>query len=77
MNYINMEKEPQFLPFRRGNYMLMLTGILILIIGFVVMSLDNEPHGFGFLGLTLGPIIVMAGFIFEIFAILYNPKKEA
>lgn len=65
------------MPFKRGNYMLMLAGILILIIGFVVMSMDNEPHGFGFLGLTLGPIIVMAGFIFEIFAILYNPKKRA
>lgn len=77
MNYINMEKEPQFMPFKRGNYMLMLAGILILIIGFVVMSMDTEPHGFGFLGLTLGPIIVMAGFIFEIFAILYNPKKRA
>lgn len=65
------------MPFKRGNYMLMLAGILILIIGFVVMSMDTEPHGFGFLGLTLGPIIVMAGFIFEIFAILYNPKKRA
>ena len=57
--------------------MLMLVGILILIIGFVIMSLDTEPHGFGFMGLTLGPIVVMAGFIFEIFAILYNPRKQA
>ena len=55
----------------------MLIGILILIIGFVIMSLDSEPHGFGFLGITLGPIVVMAGFIFEVFAILYNPKKSA
>ncbi len=56
--------------------MLMLAGILILIIGFVIMSLDTQPHGFGFMGLTLGPIVVMAGFIFEIFAILYNPRKQ-
>lgn len=53
----------------------MLIGILILIIGFVIMSLDTAPHGFGFLGLTLGPLVVMIGFIFEIYAILYNPKK--
>lgn len=65
------------MPFKRGNYVLMLIGILILIIGFVIMSLDSEPHGFGFLGITLGPIVVMAGFIFEVFAILYNPKKSA
>ena len=55
----------------------MLVGILILVIGFIIMSMDNEPHGFGFLGLTLGPIVVMLGFIFEIFAILYNPKKQS
>jgi hypothetical protein len=39
------------------------------------MSLDSEQHGFGFLGLTLGPIIVMAGFVIEIFAILRKPTK--
>ncbi len=76
MNYTDMENNNQFMPFKRGNYVLMLVGILILIVGFVIMSMDSEPHGFGFLGITLGPIVVMAGFIFEIFAILYNPKKE-
>ncbi|AHM59171.1 hypothetical protein D770_04520 [Flammeovirgaceae bacterium 311] len=76
MNYTDMENNNQFMPFKRGNYVLMLIGILILIIGFVIMSMDSEPHGFGFLGITLGPIVVMAGFIFEIYAILYNPKKE-
>ena len=70
-----MENNTHLLPFKKGNYRLMLIGILILIIGFVIMSLDTEPHGFGFLGLTLGPLVVMIGFIFEIYAILYNPKK--
>lgn len=70
-----MEKNTHLLPFKKGNYRLMLLGILILIIGFVIMSLDTAPHGFGFMGLTLGPLVVMAGFIFEIYAILYNPKK--
>lgn len=53
----------------------MIAGIVTLIIGFTIMSIDKEPFGFGFLGLTLGPIIVMAGFITGIFAILYTPKK--
>lgn len=64
------------MPFKKGNYRLMLVGLLILVVGFVIMSLDNAPHGFGFMGLTLGPIVVMAGFIFEIYAILYNPRKQ-
>ncbi len=63
------------LPFGKKNYQLMIIGIVTLIVGFVIMSLDTKQHGFGFLGLTLGPIIVMAGFIIEIFAILHKPAK--
>ena len=58
------------LPFGKTNYTLMLAGIAIILIGFFVMSLDKEEFGFGFLGLTLGPIIVLAGFGLEFFAIL-------
>ncbi len=75
MNYTNMEKEPQRLPFEKINYILMLAGLAALILGFAIMSMDTERHGFGFLGLTLGPVIVMAGFIIEIVAILYKPKR--
>jgi hypothetical protein len=63
------------LPFGRKNYQLMIIGILTLVVGFTIMSLDNEQHGFGFLGLTLGPLVVMAGFIIEIVAILHRPAK--
>lgn len=54
----------------------MIIGAATLIVGFTIMSLDKEPYGFGFLGLTLGPIIVLAGFIVEIFAILHTPKEN-
>ena len=64
------------LPFGRKNYIIMLAGLAVLIIGFVVMSLDSEPYGFGFLGLTLGPVIVMTGFMIQFFAILHNPHKD-
>jgi len=63
------------LPFGKKNYQWMIIGVFTLILGFVIMSLDNKQHGFGFLGLTLGPIIVMAGFIIEIYAILHKPTK--
>lgn len=58
------------------NYILMIVGVVVLLIGFFVMSADTEDYGFGFLGLTLGPIIVMLGFVIEFFAILYKPKKS-
>lgn len=63
------------LPFGKKNYQWMIIGVITLIIGFVIMSLDGEPHGFGFLGLVLGPVVTMAGFIIEIYAILHKPTK--
>ena len=63
------------LAFKKTNYILMLVGIGLLIIGFFIMTLDKEDYGFGFLGITLGPIVVMVGFIIEFFAIFYKSKK--
>ncbi|MBP9927449.1 MAG: DUF3098 domain-containing protein [Cyclobacteriaceae bacterium] len=64
------------LPFRKRNYQLMVIGVLLLILGFTIMSLDKDPYGFGFMGITLSPIIVLAGFVVEIFAILHTPKEK-
>ena len=64
------------LPFNKKNYQRMVMGVITLIVGFTIMTLDKEPHGFGFLGLTLGPIVVLVGFVIEFFAILHTPEKE-
>ncbi len=63
------------LPFGRRNYTIMLAGIGVILLGFFIMTLDKEEFGFGFLGLTLGPIVVMSGFMLEFFAILSRPKN--
>lgn len=57
------------------NYILMLVGLGIITLGFVIIGLDQEPHGFGFMGLTLGPIITLAGFLFQFYAIFYRSEK--
>lgn len=69
------EKKNRF-AFDKENYKWMLIGIAVLITGFIIMSLDGEQHGQGFLGLTLGPIVIMAGFILEFYAIFKKPKAE-
>ncbi len=62
------------LPFGRKNYILMITGIAVLILGFTLMGLDTEPYGFGVLGITIGPITIIVGFVIEFFAILSKPE---
>ena len=64
------------LPFGKKNYQMMVVGLVIITVGFIVMTLDTEPHGFGFLGLTLSPITVLTGFVVEVFAILHTPKED-
>lgn len=54
----------------------MLTGIAVLVIGFVIMTMDKEQYGLGFLGITLGPLVVLTGFVIEIFAILAKDKSH-
>ncbi len=63
------------LAFKKANYILMLIGIGILTLGFFIMTMDKEDYGFGFFGITLGPIVVMAGFVLEFFAIFHKSKK--
>jgi hypothetical protein len=63
------------MPFGPQNYQLMAIGVAVILIGFFIMTLDKEEFGFGFLGLTLGPLVVLSGFILEFFAILRKPKK--
>ena len=62
------------MPFNNSNYKLMGIGVAIIFIGFFIMTLDTEDYGYGFIGLTLGPIIVLFGFIFQFFAIFHKGK---
>lgn len=72
VNYTRMNK----LPFGKSNYTLMIIGVVVILLGFFIMSLDSEEFGFGTLGLTVGPLVVMSGFILEFFAILRNPSQN-
>ena len=66
-------KNPK-MPFNSKNYKLMIIGVVIIVTGFVIMSVDGEEYGYGFLGLTLGPLVVLFGFVFQFFAIFHKGK---
>lgn len=62
-------------PLDSKSIQILIVGILIMFMGLLVMSLDKEPFGFGFLGLTLGPIMVLIGVIIPVFALFRIRKK--
>ena len=70
------EKQDKSLIFTSHNYKIMFLGLIVLFSAFLIMSLDGEEFGFGFLGLTLGPLVVLLGFIIQFFAILSKGKEE-
>ncbi|WP_395617532.1 DUF3098 domain-containing protein [Aquirufa sp.] len=57
------------MPLGAKDIKILLLGIVIMLIGFFVMTLDKEEFGFGFLGLTLGPILVLTGIIIPVFSL--------
>ncbi len=70
-------------PLTMTNYKLMAIGVLIIIVGFILMSgggSDNpnefNTDMFSFRRITLAPIIVLGGFAFEIYAIMHRSKKD-
>ena len=54
----------------------MFVGIVVLAIGFFIMTMDDQQYGIGFMGLTLGPIVVLLGFAIEFVAIFYKDKSN-
>ncbi|BDD04329.1 DUF3098 domain-containing protein [Aureibacter tunicatorum] len=69
-----MEKNKN-LAFDKTNYIWMLIGIATFIIGLVIMTMDTEDYGFGFFGITLGPIVIIASFILQFYTIFKKSKK--
>jgi len=67
----------------KENIRLLAIGFLIIIVGFALMigGKSNDPNVFNkeifnFQRITLAPIVVMIGFIFEIYAIIKKPGSE-
>ena len=76
MIYTEIKKNSKNLPFGKRNYQLVLLGVLVIVVGFTLIAVDKEEYGFGILGITIGPITVMTGFIIEFFAIMYGRKNK-
>lgn len=67
----------------KKNYVLMLAGFAVIVLGFVLMTGGGSENPdefnyemFNFRRITLAPILVLGGFAFEIFAVMKRFRKE-
>ncbi len=78
-------KPEQTFLFDKENYMWMIGGIVLILIGFFMMSGGKSPNPnefhydeiYSFRRITLAPIIVMLGFGIEAYAIMKKPKETS
>ncbi len=69
-------------PLGKENYKLLIIGFAIIVFGFILMigGGSDDPNVFSedifsFRRITLAPIVVLFGFVFEIYAIMKKPKE--
>ncbi|SHF05407.1 Protein of unknown function [Mariniphaga anaerophila] len=74
--------EPEF-ALGKENYRMMAIGFGIIVVGFVLMigGGSDDPNVFNseifsFRRITLAPLLLLFGFLFEIYAILKKPKND-
>jgi hypothetical protein len=74
----------QVFLFDKSNYMWMIGGIVLILIGFMLIAggKSADPHQFNyeelysFRRITLAPVLIMIGFALEIYAIMKKPVEE-
>ncbi len=68
----------------RKNIVYLLAGLALMIVGYILMigggttdpSVFPEKEMFSFRRVTLAPLFILAGFVVEIFAIMYKPRSK-
>ncbi len=60
--------------FSAFNYKLLGIAVLLIIGGFAAMYMENQVDGF--ISLYISPIVVMAGYLLVIFAIMKHDRQE-
>ena len=69
--------------FGKDNYMWMLIGVGVLALGFFLMAggkssdpnVFNKDDVYSTTRITIAPLLIIAGFVIEIFAIMKKPKS--
>jgi hypothetical protein len=79
---MDTKKENREFAFGKENYVIMIIGLVVILVGFLLMvgggsedpNVFNGEELFSFRRITLAPIVVIAGFMIEIYAIVKKSK---
>lgn len=79
-----IEKKPQFqFAFEKENYLWMIIGVVVLAIGYILLigGGSENPNEFNYSlfdtrRLVIAPILIVAGLIIEVYAIMKKAKKD-
>lgn len=78
-----LEEQKAGFVFSKKNYTFMLIGIGIIVLGYLLMigGGSDDPNVFNeeifsFRRITLAPILIIAGLVIEVFAIMWKFEKE-
>ncbi|MCS7028941.1 MAG: DUF3098 domain-containing protein [Bacteroidia bacterium] len=72
--YSSHTAVPNNMVFTKKNYILLGVSIGIIMLGFLIMSMDKDTYGFW--ALSVAPVVLLLGFGMIFYAILYKDKTE-
>lgn len=62
-------------PLTRTNFLILIAGVIILIVGYICMAIPSDPDAF--LTRTLSPILLVIGYLVIIpIGLFYREKKQ-
>jgi hypothetical protein len=62
------------MPLQKENYLFIGIGFAVILIGYIIIGIERNVDGF--LSLNVSPILIIGGFVWIIYAVLYKPKSN-
>jgi hypothetical protein len=75
--------EPMSFVFNKMNYIMMIAGVVLILLSLVLLG-GGGSHDSTFFNqeifdtqrMVIAPVVMLSGFVLEIVAIMYRPKKN-
>jgi hypothetical protein len=74
--------EKRDFAFSKANYVLLAIGMVVVVIGFLLMSGSGstettyDPDIFSARRIKVAPVVCLVGFVSMIYAVIYRPKNK-